>query len=245
MTDRRDPYREDGGRAAAGGSRALQRAPWLEREDRDIERGYGEGEFERGGRPAGGYAQGGYDTHLHDHRSGGYRGQGYGSYGGGAYREPARRAAPERRSWRGDERSIREVMTPHAEVLDPDMTVRDAARRMRSDNLGAYPVGEFDRLVGMVTDRDIVVRAVANDRQPGTTTVREVMSRQVIYCFEDDEVEDVAEMMADHQVRRIPVLNRDRRLVGVVALADLGLTGQDAARRALEGISERSGAPRR
>jgi CBS domain-containing protein len=248
MANWRDAYRDEGERMGRGG-RELAPAPQYARQDRDIERGFGEGEFERGGRPYGGYAQGGYDTHMRGRE--GFRGggRGYGAYGGGGYREQtgeARRGAPrEPRSWdRG--RRVSEVMTPHAEVLSPTMNLRDAARRMRNDDLGAYPVGEFDRLVGMITDRDIAVRAVADDRRPSETAIRDVMSRQVIYCFEDDDVDDIAELMAERQVRRIPVLNRDKRLVGMLALADLGLcSNHQAAGRALEGISERTGAARR
>src|SRR5205085_5447370 len=102
-----------------------------------------------------------------------------------------------------------------------------------------------DRLIGMVTDRDIVVRAVAEERSAGNTTVREVMSEGICYCFQDDDVRDAAQVMAKHQVRRLPVLNRDKRLVGVVALADLGRSGQKAAGGALKGISEASETERR
>jgi CBS domain-containing protein len=247
MANWRDAYRDEGERIGRG-RRELAPAPQYARQDRDIERGFGEGEFERGGRPFGGYAQGGYETHMRGREA--YRGggRGYGAYGGGAYREQTgeRRgmsAAP--RTW-DRSRRVSDVMTLHAEVLSPTMNLRDAARRMRNDDLGAYPVGEFDRLVGMITDRDIAVRAVADDRRPSETAIRDVMSRHVIYCFEDDDVEDIAELMAEHQVRRIPVLNQQKRLVGMVALADLGLcSNQQAAGRALEGVSERTGAARR
>ena len=84
---------------------------------------------------------------------------------------------------------VQEIMTRGAEVVDPNTTIRDASRKMRADNIGALPVGENDRLIGMVTDRDIVVRAVAEERSPGNTTVREVMSEGVCYCFEDDDVD--------------------------------------------------------
>ena len=140
---------------------------------------------------------------------------------------------------------IQEIMTRNVELTDPNVTVRDVARKMRADNIGALPVGENDRLVGMVTDRDILVRAVAEDRAPGNTTVREVMSEKVYYCFEDDDAERAAQIMADHQVRRLPVLNRDKRLVGIVALADLGRSETDAATRALKGVSEPTDQPRR
>lgn len=139
---------------------------------------------------------------------------------------------------------VQEIMTHGAEVVSPNTMVRDIAQRMRQDNLGAYPVGEDDRLIGMVTDRDIVVRAVANDRPASNTAVRDVMSETVVYCFEDDDVNDVAQSMADHQVRRMPVLNRDKRLVGMVALADLGLSEVDAVKTVVKGVSEPTDVPR-
>jgi CBS domain-containing protein len=140
---------------------------------------------------------------------------------------------------------VKEIMTRNVDLTDPNTTVRDAARTMRADNIGALPVGENDRLVGMVTDRDIVVRAVAEERAPGNTSVREVMSEKVFYCFEDDDVDRAAQVMAEHQVRRLPVLNRNKRLVGVVALADLGRSGTDAVKKAIAGISEPTDQPRR
>jgi CBS domain-containing protein len=133
---------------------------------------------------------------------------------------------------------VREIMHSGVHLADPDMTMRDAARRMRADNIGALPVGENDRLIGMVTDRDIVTRGTANGRLPGDTTVREVMSKGVCYCFEDDDVRNAAQIMARHQVRRLPALNRNKRLVGVVALADLCRAEDIAAQGALKGISE-------
>jgi CBS domain-containing protein len=111
---------------------------------------------------------------------------------------------------------------------------------MRADNVGALPVGENDRLIGMVTDRDIVVRAVADERPAGNTSVREVMSEHIYYCFEDEDVDRAAQAMAEHQVRWPPVLNRNKRLVGILALADLGRTPTEAGRHALRGVSEPS-----
>ncbi|HEX9324175.1 MAG TPA: CBS domain-containing protein [Xanthobacteraceae bacterium] len=140
---------------------------------------------------------------------------------------------------------IQEIMTRSVDIVDPNTTIRDAARKMRADNVGALPVGENDRLVGMVTDRDIVVRAVAEDRAGGNTAVREVMSERVYYCFEDDDVEQAAKVMSEHQVRRLPVLNRNKRLTGVVALADLGRAAGGAASKALKGVSEATENPRR
>lgn len=140
---------------------------------------------------------------------------------------------------------VQQIMSKEVHVADPNMTIRDAARRMRADNVGSLPVGEKDRLIGMVTDRDIVMRAVAEERSPGNTTVREVMSEGVCYCFEDDNVEQAAQVMALHQVRRLPVVNRDKRLVGIVALADLGRSEQEPAKAALKGISEPTDKERR
>jgi CBS domain-containing protein len=140
---------------------------------------------------------------------------------------------------------VQEIMHKDVQLADPNMTIRDVARRMRAENVGALPVGENDRLIGMVTDRDIVVRAVADERVPGNTTVRDVMSEGVCYCFDDDDVGRAAEVMADHQVRRLPVLNRQKRLVGVVALADLGRSQAGAGQSALKGISQPTDKERR
>ena len=141
---------------------------------------------------------------------------------------------------------ISEIMTPNPDVIDPKASIREAAKRMRDDNVGALPVCENGRLIGMVTDRDIVMRAVAEDRTPSQTTVRDVMSERIIYCFDDDDIESAARCMAKHQVRRVPVLNRDKRLVGIVSLADLARTGEeDCEAMALEGVSEPSNEPRK
>jgi CBS domain-containing protein len=135
---------------------------------------------------------------------------------------------------------ILDIMTRDPELIDPNSSVRDAARRMRDEDFGALPVGENDRLTGMVTDRDITVRAVAEGRDPATTTVRDVMSEKVFYCFEDDDVEDAARCMADNQVRRLPILNRDKRLTGIIALADIATSHDQCETIALEGVSEPS-----
>src|SRR3954465_16017916 len=100
---------------------------------------------------------------------------------------------------------VREIMTPDPELIDPKASIREAAKRMKSENIGALPVGENDRLIGMVTDRDIAMRGVAEDRAPETTTVRDVMSEKIFYCFEDDDIEDAAQCMAENQVRRLPI----------------------------------------
>ena len=129
---------------------------------------------------------------------------------------------------------IAEVMTRDVRVIDPDRSVRDAARTMDEMNVGVLPVCDGRRLVGMITDRDIAVRGIAQGKGPDTP-VREVMTDDVKYCFEDDDTDDVARNMADIQVRRLPVLTRDKRLVGIISLGDLAVT--DEARRAGEAVA--------
>lgn len=122
---------------------------------------------------------------------------------------------------------VGECMTRDVRIADPDTTLRQAARTMAECDAGVLPVGENDRLVGMITDRDIAVRAVADGKSPDTA-VREVMSAEVLYCFEDEQVEDVLRNMGELQVRRLPVLDRDKRLVGIVSLSDLAANGETA-----------------
>jgi CBS domain-containing protein len=147
-----------------------------------------------------------------------------------------------------DRMQIAEVMTRSVDLADPNMKLRSAAQKMQKDDIGALPVGENDRLVGMVTDRDIVMRGVTGGRSTTNMAVRDVMSEKICYCFEDQSLEEAADLMAKHQVHRLPVLNRDKRLVGIIALADLarnGAGGAKAALKALCGIAQESGVPRR
>jgi CBS domain-containing protein len=134
---------------------------------------------------------------------------------------------------------VSEIMTRDVRIADPEMSIMDVAKTMDEIDAGFMPVGENDRLVGTITDRDIALRAIAMGKGP-ETKVREVMSSNVKYCFEDDDVSAIAENMADIQVRRLPVVNRDKRLVGVVSLGDLALedTADHQAEKALSGISE-------
>jgi len=123
---------------------------------------------------------------------------------------------------------VSEVMTRGVECVGPDATLQEAAAKMRSLDIGPLPVCDDDRLAGMVTDRDIAVRAVAEGKDPRSTRVREVMSDGVNYCFEDDDVANAARVMKDKQVRRLVVLDRDKRLVGIVSVGDLAVeTGDD------------------
>ena len=136
---------------------------------------------------------------------------------------------------------VNEAMSSDVKIASPDQSIRDAAKMMAELDAGVLPVGENDKLVGMITDRDIAVRAVAAGKPP-TTKVREVMSSEVKYCFEDDDLDDVAENMADIKVRRLPVLNREKRLVGIVSLGDIALfDGAGSAGSALCVISEPGG----
>ena len=134
---------------------------------------------------------------------------------------------------------IGELMTPEVEVIKPGDTLHTAAKMMDDLNAGVLPVGENDRLVGMITDRDITIRAVAKGRDPDKTAVREAMSAEVRYCFDDDDAEAVAQKMGSWQVRRLPVLNRDKRLVGIVSLGDLVIGGaEEPGKEALKEISK-------
>lgn len=137
---------------------------------------------------------------------------------------------------------VRDVMTPDVDVINPAAMIAEASRRMRDEEVGALPVGEKDKLVGMVTDRDIVVRAIAAGKNPEKTSVREAMSDQVLYCFEDQSTDEVAANMGENQVRRLPVVNRDKRLVGIVALGDLSTRG--AGQEAGSALGEISEPPR-
>lgn len=134
---------------------------------------------------------------------------------------------------------IRDCMTEKVEIANPGMSLREAAQKMRDGDFGVLPVGENDRLVGMLTDRDIVTRALANGADnPLNTKVREVMSENVYYCFEDQKVEEVAKNMGQNQIRRLPVLNRQKRLVGIVSLGDLALKNAKKVDDALCDISK-------
>jgi len=137
---------------------------------------------------------------------------------------------------------VSEAMTRDVRVATPGQSIRDVAKMMAEIDAGAMPVGENDRLIGMITDRDIAVRAVAQGKGPDTP-VREVMSTEkVLYCYDDEELEHVASNMGDKQVRRLPVVNRDKRLVGILSLGDLAREADsDSADQALQGVSEPGG----
>lgn len=122
---------------------------------------------------------------------------------------------------------VSECMTSDVRIVDPDESLQDAAQAMADIDAGILPVGEGDRLIGIITDRDIAVRGVGQGRSP-SAKVRDVMSTEVKYCFIDEEADEVLENMAEIQVRRLPVLDRDKRLVGIISITDLAGSGEAA-----------------
>ena len=136
---------------------------------------------------------------------------------------------------------ISECMTPDVRLADPEMSLREAAQTMAECDAGVLPVGENDRLVGMLTDRDIAIRGVARGLGPDAK-VREAMTHEVRWCFEDEDSDEVLSTMADEQIRRLPVLNRDKRLVGIISLGDLAREPEKRATgAALSDISQPGG----
>lgn len=137
---------------------------------------------------------------------------------------------------------VSEVMTRDVQTVRPDQSAREAASFMLSADAGAIPVTEGDRLTGMITDRDIAVRGIAKGNGPDTP-VRELMSNDVICARLDDDTSDVAARMSEAQVRRLPVIDEQEKLCGIVSLADLTQQGaESAAEQALEGVSQPGGA---
>lgn len=135
---------------------------------------------------------------------------------------------------------LKDIMTPQVEVLSPDATLKECAEKMKSLNVGAIPICDGDRLRGMVTDRDIVVEAIAQGRDPNTTHVRDVMTSPISYCFEDDDVDNAVHKMKEKQIRRVIVVNRDKRLCGIVSLGDVAAKSSDdkLSGEALEKVSQ-------
>ncbi len=139
--------------------------------------------------------------------------------------------------------TIRDIMTENVKVVRPETDLPTIARIMRDEDIGSVPVADNDRLLGMVTDRDIVVRGVAAGGAIDRRTAADVMSPEVHYCREDESVEEVLQNMGDKQIRRLPVVNRDMRVVGIVSLGDLSREARPAeAGESLKEIS--SGGPR-
>src|ERR1044071_8539996 len=137
---------------------------------------------------------------------------------------------------------VSEARTREVRVASPGQSIRDVAKIMAEIDAGAMPVGENDKLVGMVTDRDIAIRGVALGKGPDTP-VREVMStEQVLYCYEDDELDKVAKNMGDEKVRRLPVVNKEKRLVGIVSIGNIAQREAKAVNKAVKGVTKPGGA---
>ncbi len=122
---------------------------------------------------------------------------------------------------------VKDVMTSEVEVISPDATLQEAAEKMQAFDVGPVPVCDGDRVVGMITDRDITVRATAVGQSPFTGLVRDAMTPNPVFCYEDQDVTEAARLMEEHQIRRLIVLNREDRLVGIVSLGDLAVESGD------------------
>ena len=136
---------------------------------------------------------------------------------------------------------VSEAMSKDVRLATPGQAIRDVAKIMAEIDAGAMPVGENDRLVGMITDRDIAIRAVAAGKSPDTP-VREVMSTEkVLYCYDDEDLDHVAKNMSEQRIRRLPVVNREKRLVGIVSLGDVATTERKLGGKAVSGVSREGG----
>jgi len=130
---------------------------------------------------------------------------------------------------------LKDVMSQDVKILNPETSIKDAARQMRDGDFGLMPVGENDRLIGTLSDRDIVIRAVAEGME-SSTKVRDVISEDVVWAYENDSVNKASQIMSDNQIRRLPIVNADKRLVGIVALGDLAVEAD--IKRAGEALSD-------
>ena len=131
---------------------------------------------------------------------------------------------------------LKDLMSRDVKVISPDMSIREAAKQMRDGDFGMLPVGENDRMIGTISDRDIAIRAVAEGKG-ADTKVRDVMSDGVAWAYEDNSVEEAVKIMSERQVRRLPVVDRDKRLVGIVALGDFAVQSSEI-RPAAQALSE-------
>ena len=136
---------------------------------------------------------------------------------------------------------LRELMSRDVKVIDPGKSILEAAKKMRDGDFGMLPVGEDDRMIGTISDRDIVIRAIAEGMDTNTK-VRDVMTKGIAWAYEDETVEQAARIMSERQVRRLPVVDRDKRLVGIVALGDFAVDSSEIrpAAQALAEISKPS-----
>jgi len=135
---------------------------------------------------------------------------------------------------------LRDIMTRNVEVVNGNASLKEAATKMKKLDVGLMPVCDGDRLKGLLTDRDITIRATADGRDPSKTKVNEVMSTDIAYCLEDQEVDEAVSLMEARQIRRLPILNQDKQLVGIVSLADIAVHvgDRDLTGETIEEISE-------
>ena len=135
---------------------------------------------------------------------------------------------------------LRDIMTRNVEVVNGNASLKEAATKMKNLDVGLIPVCDGDRLKGLLTDRDITIRATANGRDPSKTKVNEVMSTDIAYCLEDQAVDEAVILMEARQIRRLPILNQNKQLVGIVSLADIAVHvgDRDLTGETLEEISE-------
>lgn len=131
---------------------------------------------------------------------------------------------------------VKEIMTPKMESIGPTLSLRDAARGMRDLNIGSLPVWENGSLIGIVTDRDICCRGVAEGKDPGKTTVRDIMSKDAAFCYSDDNVDNAAQLMEQKHIRRLAVLNRDKSMAGFLSVDDLARYSHDVAGEVLDAV---------
>lgn len=140
---------------------------------------------------------------------------------------------------------IKDIMTTNVEIIRPDTPLLEAARLMRDLDVGVLPICDGRRLLGILTDRDLTVRAVAEGRNPNTAPVSDSMTPEVVYCFDDDSTADAERLMAEKQIRRLPVLDHDQCLVGIISLGDLAVRTKESkvVGKTLERVSEPSDKP--
>jgi CBS domain-containing protein len=136
---------------------------------------------------------------------------------------------------------VKDIMSKKVTWVGPDLPLNQAAKKMLDLDIGCLPVGKDDRLVGMITDRDIACRAVAQRRDPAKTTVSDAMSKGISYCFDDEDIEEAAQLMEKKQIHRLPVLNRKKRMVGILSLGNIALhASHELTGEVVEAVSRRS-----
>jgi CBS domain-containing protein len=126
---------------------------------------------------------------------------------------------------------IKDIMSKNVEIVSPGTLLHEVAKKMQQSDCGSILVGDNDRLVGVITDRDLALRCVAESHHPAETTAEQVMTKEILYCRDTDSMEEVALDMTKNKVRRLPVLDKDKRLVGIISLGDLAANSTDEHHR--------------